>query len=339
MLGAHYSGLSNLASPFLAGCGAILMLHRVGKQQNQSGLNGFLSVEEGFLREMLSTLKRSGLIFVSLDEAVDRIKHGHTDERFAAITLDDGYRDNLLNAAPIFKALETPYTIFACTGFADATASLWWEIVAKIIEGQDQLMLPSKDGEQRFRCRTSYEKQCTYDVLIDYLIAEVSEAEQRQIVTALASKFEIDEAAYCRNEAMNWGELKLAAQDPLCTIGAHTLNHFALKRLSAEHALSECVQSAEILADHLGEKPRHFAYPYGGDYAVGQRETEIARAAGFASAVTTRHGMLLPEHKSHLFALPRISINGNYQRIHYVKTMLTGFTVPVANRGKRLVTV
>ncbi len=339
MLGARYSGLSNLASPFLAGCGAILMFHRVGKPQNLSGVSGFLSVEGDFLHKLLSDLKGSGLVFVSLDEAVDRLMRGHKDEKFTAITLDDGYKDNLLTAAPIFTAMETPYTIFACTGFADATASLWWEIVAKIIEAQDHISISTKAGVQQFRSETNFEKQSAYDALTDYLINDVSETEQRQIVSEFAAKYSVDEAAYCKREAMNWDELRQAAKDPLCTIGAHTLNHFALKRLSSEEALFECAQSAQILAERLGEKPMHFAYPYGGEYAVGARETEIARAAGFTSAVTTRHGMLLPEHKDHLFALPRISINGNYQRVHYVKTMLSGFTVPVANRGKRLVTV
>jgi peptidoglycan/xylan/chitin deacetylase (PgdA/CDA1 family) len=65
----------------------------------------------------------------------------------------------------------------------------------------------------------------------------------------------------------------------------------------------------------------------------------LAREAGYASAVTTRHGLLQTEHASHLLALPRISVNGRYQRIAHIGTMLSGITIPIANRGQRVVTV
>ncbi|WP_244425398.1 hypothetical protein [Pseudaminobacter salicylatoxidans] len=66
---------------------------------------------------------------------------------------------------------------------------------------------------------------------------------------------------------------------------------------------------------------------------------KLAKEAGYISAVTTRHGVLRPEHAGHLHALPRISLNGRYQQIGYVRTMLSGITTPLANRGKMLVTV
>jgi len=339
MIGAHYSGLANLASPLLDGCGAIFMLHRVGNPPLESGINGFLSVQGDFLQQLLCELKQSGLLFVSMDETIDRLKSGHKDEKYSTVTLDDGYRDNLEVAAPIFSQMQVPYTIYACTGFASAGASLWWEIVGEIINAQPSVSLQSKSGTQNFVCGTSAEKQHAYGALVNLLSSQVDEFEQRQIVSKLAKTYGVDEAAHCKEAVMDWDELRKAAKDPLCTIGAHTLNHYALARLSREEALNECVESARILENELGEKPKHFAYPYGGKTAAGERETDIAEEAGFTSAVTTRHGLLQANHKAHLFALPRISLNGEFQRVHYVKTMLSGFTVPVANRGKRFVTV
>jgi peptidoglycan/xylan/chitin deacetylase (PgdA/CDA1 family) len=81
------------------------------------------------------------------------------------------------------------------------------------------------------------------------------------------------------------------------------------------------------------------AYPYGYVGAVGAREVALAREAGYASAVTTRHGVLRAEHAGHLHALPRISINGRYQRVAHIRTMLSGVTTPLANAGKMVVTV
>ena len=40
-----------------------------------------------------------------------------------------------------------------------------------------------------------------------------------------------------------------------------------------------------------------------------------------------------------LHALPRISVNGRYQRVAHIRTMLSGVTTPLANAGKMVVTI
>ena len=103
--------------------------------------------------------------------------------------------------------------------------------------------------------------------------------------------------------------------------------------------MREMTDVVTLLRAELGEAPRHLAYPYGYASAVGCREVALAKAAGYASAVTTRHGVLRPAHADHLLALPRISVNGRYQRVAHIRTMLSGITTPLANRGRMVVTV
>ena len=110
-------------------------------------------------------------------------------------------------------------------------------------------------------------------------------------------------------------------------------------RLPPEKALAEMEEGANALEGQLGTRPRHFAYPYGYASAVGPREVALAGQAGFVTAVTTRHGVLKPGHGQHMQALPRISINGRYQQLGHVRTMVNGLTTPLANGGRTLVTV
>jgi peptidoglycan/xylan/chitin deacetylase (PgdA/CDA1 family) len=138
---------------------------------------------------------------------------------------------------------------------------------------------------------------------------------------------------------MNWDEIRAMAGHPLVTIGAHTVNHRNLKRLSEADARHEVDGVRGILQAELGEAPRHFAYPYGYASAVGDREVGFARDAGYVSAVTTRHGVLRAEHAGFLHALPRISVNGRYQSVAHIRTMLSGVTTPLANAGKMVVTI
>lgn len=339
MVGARMTGLSAVSARLFGGIGAILMLHRIGPPQNTSGLNAFLSCAPGFLDQLLGSLRREGWRFVSLDEVADRLKSGHGDERFAAVTLDDGYRDNAEQGAPVFRAHSVPYAIFVCPGFVDGRASLWWEVLAHVIDRNDHVAFPADDGTILVDCDTPALKQAAYDRLMDYLTTRVDEDTQRRLVNRLAADHSFDPVAHCRQAIMGWDDLAALNADPLCTIGAHTLNHFNLRRLERQRALDEMAGSIEQIGEKLGERPRHFAYPYGGPEAVGAREVGLAREAGLVTAVTTRHGLLQPDHASHLHALPRISLNGEYQRAHYVETMLSGVTVALANRGRRVVTV
>ena len=173
--------------------------------------------------------------------------------------------------------------------------------------------------------------------LYDYLTLEVPEEDQRAVLHELARSSGVDPGAPGRNTLMTWDEIRKIAAHPLVGIGAHTVNHFNLKRLSEESARREMTDVRRILEAELGETPRHLAYPYGYASAVGCREVLMAKEAGYVSAVTTRHGVLRAAHANHLHALPRISINGRYQRVAHVRTMLSGITTPLANRGKMLV--
>ena len=56
-------------------------------------------------------------------------------------------------------------------------------------------------------------------------------------------------------DVMNWKELRQIASDPLCTIGAHTVHHYNLKRLTAGMVSQEMRLSADMLEDKLGNAP------------------------------------------------------------------------------------
>jgi hypothetical protein len=188
-------------------------------------------------------------------------------------------------------------------------------------------------------CSSPSRKYAANVFLDDYLTRDVPEEDQRHVVRELARSVGVDSERPRRQTLMTWDELRTIAAHPLATIGAHTVNHYNLKRLSEEKAYAEMTDSARILNFELGVMPRHLAYPYGYPAAVCEREVALAKAAGFASAVTTRHGVLRAEHARHLHALPRISVNGRYQRVAHIRTMLSGVTTPLANYGKLLVTV
>jgi peptidoglycan/xylan/chitin deacetylase (PgdA/CDA1 family) len=340
MNAAAYSGLARLARPLLGGVGVILMLHRVTADPSsiRTG-NRHLAITPQFLDTVLTDMKAAGFEFVTLDEALARLKRGPGGPRFATLTADDGYRDNLTEALPVLQKHAVPMTIYIAPGLVDGLADLWWEVIEEIVASGKQLDLSAAGEDIRLDCSTPAARIAAAQNLQAFLTIKVAEEEQRQVLAGLAHSCGVDPGTIRRRLLMDWPEIATIAAHPLITIGAHTVHHYSLKRLDEEKARQEIADAGQILEARLGKRPRHMAYPYGYAAAIGAREVALAATAGYASAVTTRHGLLKRGHAQHLWALPRISLNGRYQQLSYVRAMLSGITTPLAHRGKLVVTV
>lgn len=335
---AYYSGASTLASSLMSGNGSILMLHRVTDTDcSPLGMNRNLSVTPDFLDQVLTDLKRRGTALISLDELLATVRKSQPCNA-VTITADDAYLDNYLEALPVFEAHDAPFTIYVAPGLTSGDVLPWWEVLEDLAWRFDTLYLPT-DGEPTPVPAADIAQKCdAYDVLRVHLTEVVAEEDQqrvlRQMVELAGGTLDAGPRRF-----MNWDELRRLASHRLATLGAHTVNHFNVRRLPAELALQEMMTSADIIEAETGRRPRHFAFPYGSSKAAGARDVKLARQAGFKSAVTTRHGILQPGHVHHLHALPRISVNGRYQQLRYVRTLLSGVTTPIANGGRRLVTI
>jgi peptidoglycan/xylan/chitin deacetylase (PgdA/CDA1 family) len=335
-----YCGVAALARPVVGGIGAILMLHRVTNHlERPDGANCHLAITPGFLDQVIADMKARGYEFVTLDDALERLRRGQGGRPFATITADDGYRDNLTEALPVLERHGAPITIYIAPGLIDGAVDLWWDVLNEIVHAKDTLTLKTPSGQMTLDCSTPASRAEANARLLAYFTTEVREEEQRRVLHELSHSCGVDPDAPRRKTLMTWDEVRKAAGHPLVTIGAHTVHHYSLKRLDEAFARREIVEAGRILEAQLGQKPVHMAYPYGYPSAVGAREVALARVAGYASAVTTRHGVLHAGHAAHLQALPRISLNGRYQRLAYVLTMLSGISTPLANSGKLLVTV
>jgi peptidoglycan/xylan/chitin deacetylase (PgdA/CDA1 family) len=160
--------------------------------------------------------------------------------------------------------------------------------------------------------------------VIYWWLRSLSEREARATVARLARDAGQDHSGLCAELVMSWAELRELAADPLVTIGAHTINHYALAKLPAGEARSEIAESVKRIEAELGRPCRHFSYPYGDETSAGEREFRIAQELGLVTAVTTRKGLIQPQHRQAMTALPRVSLNGDYQDLRYVRVMLTG---------------
>lgn len=324
----HYSGLAHAMAPIARGRGVIFMLHQVGPDEDEGfAPNRILKVTPSFLDNVIKLVKQAGLDIVSLDEVPDRIKDQTNTRRFACFTLDDGYRDNIDHAYPVFKKHNAPFAIYLPTAFADGEGDLWWLVLEKSILKAEHIHV-TLDGEARvFATRTQQQKDAAFQEIYWWLRSQ-PEHEARGFVKELAQQVGYDASRLCNDLVMTWEEARELAKDPLATFGGHTCRHLALAKLPADEARHEISESIARLEKELGRPCRHFAYPYGDAGSAGDREFDVVTAMGIATAVTTQKGHVHAHHKDHLSALPRISLNGDYQDLRYVSVFLTG--VPFA---------
>lgn len=119
--------------------GCILMLHRVVAQRSE-GENRELEITPGFLEQTIKDYKQKGFLFVSIDEVSEILEKGKVDKPFVCITFDDGYRDNYIDALPILKKEQVPFTVYVTTGFIDNKQSMWWYPNERLGLSRDELL-------------------------------------------------------------------------------------------------------------------------------------------------------------------------------------------------------
>jgi peptidoglycan/xylan/chitin deacetylase (PgdA/CDA1 family) len=256
--------------------------------------------------------------------------------RFACITFDDGYRDNRDHALPVMREFDAPLTVYVASDFAEGTGRLWWVALEMAVANASALELSIDGNHVRLDTTTTEAKQAAFNRIHDWLRRLPTDGDVQDEVGKLCAQAGIDDAAISRNLCMSWDELRPFADDPLVTIGAHTVSHCTLAHARENIAQQEISLSRERIEAALQRPVRHFAYPYGDKAAAATREFEATRSLGFATAVTTRPGMIFPDHADHLTALPRISLNGNYQSERFLPVLTSGAATAMWNRLRRL---
>jgi peptidoglycan/xylan/chitin deacetylase (PgdA/CDA1 family) len=316
------SGFARLLAPFYGGKGAILGLHRVLPDGATTLIPGN-AVSVSQLRDVLQFLRHRKLDIVPLSEVQTRLD-AHSSRRFVAITLDDGYRDNLEWGASVFREFDAPFAVFPCTGFVNRANISWDYLLEALCLKSDRVVLrhPQKGNVEFVRSQEE-------DKLVFFRRIQLPgwrEADRQAGVEAA-----IEDAGMSLEEIkdqlfLSWDQLKSLAQDSLVTIGVHTVTHAALAELPLEEAGKEIGAAREELEQRLGTPIKHIAYPYGSPEACGPREFQMAQQMGFTLGLTTKRGNVQAVHQNARWSLPRhtLSMTPHGGSTRYLRISLNG---------------
>ncbi|WP_313192257.1 polysaccharide deacetylase family protein [Shinella zoogloeoides] len=315
------------------GMGAIFTLHHVRPKAPQTfDPNAHLEITPEFLEAAIEHLRDEGYQFVALADMAARLAIARAGERFAAFTLDDGYRNNAVHAQPVFTRHKVPFTVFVAPGLSCKTHGIWWETVTELLRAVPHLEFDFGSGPVTMPLATPFQKQAAYARFARFVHGGADEAEAIERLDTVAKAHGIDPLMITERLVMREPELKSLVLNPLASIGAHTVSHRALSRLGEEEVRREMEQSAERITAITGQLPETFAYPYGDRAAASPREYRLARDLGFRAAVTTEPGTLSARSFDMPTALPRISLNGLYQKPKYVGALASGIPFRLMRR-------
>lgn len=284
--------------------GVVLMLHRVSNRINgHLPSTEHLKVSPKFLENTIIKYKKAGFSFLSLDQLYDVISdRKDINNPFVCFTMDDGYLDNFDNAYPIFKKHQIPFAIFVATDFPDKKAVLWWYVIEELILNSTEIQL--SDGS-KYTCRTFQEKWDTFRYIREKVLL-LNPLNLVNELNELFADYKLDWFAPIQNLSMNWEQVKELTQEPLCTIGSHTVSHVALNKLSMEDLDCEIMNGIDIIKSHTGYKPVYFAYPYGSEKENGEREYRYIKKSDIKMAFISYGGFVYPN--TQLEQVPRFML-------------------------------
>jgi peptidoglycan/xylan/chitin deacetylase (PgdA/CDA1 family) len=261
----------------------ILTYHRVN-DENDPFFPGIPTME--FARQMEVLTERFTLC--SLNRLIEGIETGDLPEHAVAVTLDDGYRDNYLNAFPVLKRYAVPATIFLATGVIGSRKTLWHDQVFAAFRQTRASKLSSFGPENTtLSLRSLAEKLQSQRQILNYLWSLAAE-KRDSTITELCHRLEVE-----KTESgllmLAWEEVSEMSRNGI-QFGAHTVNHPILARLRPDQAEQEISDSKRAIEAVLNTAVTSFAYPVGRSVDFTASTKAIVEEAGLSCGLTTIFG-------------------------------------------------
>ncbi|MEO6256674.1 MAG: polysaccharide deacetylase family protein [Sphingomicrobium sp.] len=285
---------------------AILMYHRIGRESFDPW---GLAVSAEHFAEQLEWLAANRTV-LPLAEFAMLHRQQRLPAKAVALTFDDAYACNAVVAVPLLEKLGLPGTIFVPAELIERGQEFWWDDLERIVLGHDGDAL--RLGGESFALgeREAGDRQWAPDAAphtprqhgFHTLWAKLREQQPAVLAASMDQlRKQTDVVARPRpsHRPMTAGEVQ-ATRSSTIAIGAHSLTHPSLPRLTLAEKRHEIVDSVARCAALSGAAPQTMAYPYGDFDAESE---QLAEDAGFLCACSTEHDFVGAHSRP--FALPR----------------------------------
>jgi peptidoglycan/xylan/chitin deacetylase (PgdA/CDA1 family) len=264
---------------------------------------------------------------VTLADLLEIRRRSRIGGRFAAVTFDDGYVDNLEVARPLLERHSCPATFFLTSGALGGRHEFWWDALERLllhpralperlelsVEGSVRRWRPDGDpgcvrersaGHRAWRAwdPPRNPRQAVFCDLWS-LLHRSTRRDRDEYLETLHRWAGASRAPRSTHRVLTREEARRLCDGERFEAGAHGVSHVALSFQDATEQAEEINSSKGSLESLTGRPVRHFAYPYG-DYSA--ETVRMVREAGFDGAVTTDGGRV--GHAGSPWLLPRMTV-------------------------------
>jgi peptidoglycan/xylan/chitin deacetylase (PgdA/CDA1 family) len=233
------------------------------------------------------------------------------------ITADDGYSDFYEVAFPLLREFQLPAMLFVVTGFLDGKTWFWWDRLEHMLAQAEpcRLELPFDQQTLEVDLTSSQARNQTWHRIADrcrFLPDETKES----LLAQLARQLGIDptEGPPPGYRPLTWEQLQDMIGQGL-QVGAHTVHHPVLTRVTLQTARSEIIESGRRLSEKIGRPVRWFCYPQGGPADFNSDLQEIVREADYDGCYIAYQDLERPQDR---YAMPRYCVTSDMTEFRWV---------------------
>jgi glycosyltransferase involved in cell wall biosynthesis len=304
--------------------GLILMYHRITRSDFDPRQ---LSVSPAYFEEHVQVIKKLGHA-VQMREMGKNLKRFSLGAKEIVLTFDDGYVDNFQNAKPVLEKYGIPATFFIVSGAVGSREEFFWDGLERTILAPARV--PDKFDividDQRFCWPLRTEGSC---LLLDYSQAKEGVPPNDTILTRAQLYSALVQilgplSTILKNEALKhiaqWAgqtlrarpdalpmsidELVSLSRSSLFEIGAHTVNHPCLAKVSLARQEEEISRSKQDLENQVSMGITSFSYPHG---SYSEETIKIVERLKFRNACTVVSRPVI--RNSNPYLLPRFPVS------------------------------
>ena len=293
--------------------------------------------KENFLKQIIWLNKNYNII--SLDELSDCLVSSHAiKDKSIVITFDDGYL-NYIETMELLNHYGIPATFFICLP-ESKNNFFYWDILSDLLI-EEQLINNKKLSFIKMLCEyegvdiqieselshKQFEETKRWNINLDFYPSE-----RCRLYKILSLKAEY-ESGYSKNNFLkildsyscfsnnNFFNSNINFDLGICSIGAHTLNHFCLSKLSLREQEKEILDNKLILEKKMNKTIDYFSYPFGSHEHYNQDSINIVKN-NFKLGLANFEGKVHKE--SNLYELPRYLIR-NWNLMSFQNKIMSYF--------------
>jgi peptidoglycan/xylan/chitin deacetylase (PgdA/CDA1 family) len=225
--------------------------------------------------------------------------------KYASISFDDGYKDNLEYAAPILDRYNCKASFYIVTDCIDQNKLTWTHILEHAFLNTDKKavqldfdFLPEHLRVDRLKDKSI---RIRYINLLKPYLRVCSHENRKAIINRVQEC--LDDVAYPQL-MMSWEDVR-QLQSAGHRIGSHTVSHSVLNTITDEKTImDEMLLSGKMIEQELGAFPVSLSYPLG---KYNNTVIQLTRAAGYQLGIAVGQQPCNPAPTS-LFEIPRIEL-------------------------------